>query len=129
MRLLDRMLRVCLMSYDTATLFSKGAVPFCLNHLQSNEFWLLCIVTDTWYCPFFCLVVAQSCPTLCTPWTVAPTGSSIHGILQARILEWVAISFSRGSSPPRDQTWVSYTAGRYFMVWTSREALLLLKPF
>ena len=42
----------------------------------------------------------QSCPTLATPWTVAP-GSSVHGILQARILEWVAISFSRGHSQPR----------------------------
>ena len=42
--------------------------------------------------------VAQSCPTLCGPVDYSPTGSSVHGILQARILEWVAISFSRGSS-------------------------------
>ena len=42
--------------------------------------------------------VAQSCPTLCDPVDCSPTGSSVHGILQARILEWVAISFSRGSS-------------------------------
>ena len=41
-----------------------------------------------------------------TPWTIARSGSSVHGILQARILEWVAISFSRGSSQPRDRTWV-----------------------
>jgi len=41
-------------------------------------------------------------------------GSSVHGILQARILEWVVIPFSRGSSRPRDQTWVSCTAGRFF---------------
>ena len=41
-------------------------------------------------------------------------GSSVHGILQARILEWVAISFSRGSSQPRNQTWVFYIAGRFF---------------
>ena len=46
----------------------------------------------------------QSCPTLCDPMDCSPSGSSIHGILQARILGWVAISFSRGSSPPRDQT-------------------------
>ena len=51
--------------------------------------------------------VAQSYPTLCNPWTVAPPGSSIHGIFQARVLEWVAIYFSGGSSRPRDRTWVS----------------------
>ena len=43
-------------------------------------------------------------------------GSSVHGILQARILEWVAIPFSRGSSQPRDRTWVSYIAGRFFII-------------
>ena len=48
--------------------------------------------------------VAQSCPTLYDPMDCGPPGSSVHGILQARILEWVAISFSRGSSRPRDQT-------------------------
>ena len=48
--------------------------------------------------------VAQLCLTLCDPVDCSPPGSSIHGILQARILEWVAISFSRGSAPPRDQT-------------------------
>ena len=49
-------------------------------------------------------------------------GSSFHGILQVRILEWVAILFSRGSSQPRDGTWVSYIAGRFFTVWATREA-------
>ena len=56
----------------------------------------------------------ESCPTLCDPMDCSPPGSSIHGILQARILEWVAISFSRGSSQPRDQTQVSCIAGRNF---------------
>ena len=51
--------------------------------------------------------VAQSCPTLCNPMDCSLPGSSVHGIFQARILEWVAISFSSGSSWPRDQTWVS----------------------
>ena len=46
--------------------------------------------------------VTQSCLTVCDPWTIAH-GSSVHGILQARILKWVAIPFSRGSSRPRDQ--------------------------
>ena len=52
----------------------------------------------------------------------SPPGSSIHGMLGVRILEWVAISFSRGSSWPRDQTLVSGTAGRFFPVWATREA-------
>ena len=51
--------------------------------------------------------VAQSCLSLCDPLDCSSPGSSLHGIFQARILEWVAISYSRGSSPPRDQTCVS----------------------
>ena len=66
--------------------------------------------------------VAQSCPTLWDPVDCGPLGSSIHGILQARILEWVAISFSRGSPRPRDQTQVSRIAGRCFNLWATREA-------
>ena len=54
----------------------------------------------------------------------SPPGSSIHGILQARILDWVAISFSRGSSQPRDRTQVSFIAGRRFNLWATREAVL-----
>ena len=57
-------------------------------------------------------------------WTVAYK-SSIYGIFQARILEWVAISFSRGSSWPRDQTQVSHIAGRCFTLWATREAHLV----
>ena len=52
----------------------------------------------------------------------SPPGSSVHEILQARIVEWVAISFSRGSSPPRNQTQVSCIAGRFFPNWAIREA-------
>ena len=57
-------------------------------------------------------LLLQSCPTLCDPVGCSPPGSSVHGIFQARVLEWVAMSFSRGSSQPRDQTHiasVSYT--------------------
>ena len=54
----------------------------------------------------------------------SPPGSSVHGILQARILEWVAISFSRGSSQPRDQTQISCTAGRFLTIWATREAFI-----
>ena len=61
----------------------------------------------------YCLV-AQSCPALCDPVDCSPPGSSVHGILQARILESVAVSSSRGSSWPRDRTWVSCIAGGFF---------------
>ena len=57
---------------------------------------------------------AQSCPTLCNLVGCNPPGFSVHGILQARILEWVTISFSRGSSRPRDRTSVSCIGGRRF---------------
>ena len=57
----------------------------------------------------------------------SPPGSSVHEIFQARIQEWVAISFSRGSSQPRDRTWVSCTAGRFFTDWATREELFLEK--
>ena len=58
--------------------------------------------------------VSQLCPTLCDPVDYSPPGSSVHGILQARILEWVAISFSRGSYGPRDRIQVSRIVGRRF---------------
>ena len=56
-------------------------------------------------------------------------GSSVHGILQARILEWVAIPFSRGSFQPKDPTRVSCIAGRFFTVWVTREALFFILLF
>ena len=64
------------------------------------------------------------CPSLCNPMDCSPPGSSVHGILQARILEWAAISFTRGSSWPKDRTQVCYTAGRFFTIWAFREFYL-----
>ena len=64
--------------------------------------------------------VAQSCPTLCNPMGCSPPGSSVHWIFQARVLEWVAISFSRGSSWLRDWTRVSCIVSRRFTVWATR---------
>ena len=65
--------------------------------------------------------VCQLCPTLCIP--IDLSGSSVHGILQGRILELVAIPFSRGSSQPIDRTQISCVAGGFFTVWATREAL------
>ena len=53
-------------------------------------------------------------------WPHGPPGSSVHGILQARILEWIAIPFCRGSSQPRDRTWVSHTADKCLTIWATR---------
>ena len=64
-------------------------------------------------------LVTRSCPTLCDPRDCSPPGSSVHGIFQARILEWVAISFSRGFSRPRDQI-----ADRFYIIWAMREEIL-----
>ena len=65
--------------------------------------------------------VAQSCLTFCDAMDYTPPGFSTPENLQARILEWVGISFFRGSSWPRDQTPISCTAGRFFTVWATRE--------
>ena len=65
---------------------------------------------------------AQPCPTLCDPMDCSLLGSPIHRIFQATVLEWIAISFSRGSSWPRDQTRVSHIAGRHFTIRATWEA-------
>ena len=73
---------------------------------------------------YVCVLVAQSCPTLCNPMNCSLPGSSVHGVSQARILKWVAIPFSRRSSWFGDLTWVSHTVGRFCTVWTTWEAQL-----
>ena len=67
--------------------------------------------------------VSQLCPTLCDHMGCSLPGSSVHGIFQAIVLEWIAISFSRGSSQPRDRTQVSRVVDRCFTIWDTREVL------
>ena len=78
---------------------------------------------DAFYPCVLCFAQSlQSCPTLCNPLGCSPPNSSVQGILQARILEWVAMSSSRGSSWPRDQTLISTSlalAGRFFSTSTT----------
>jgi len=69
------------------------------------------------------VLVAQSRPTLCDPKDCSSPGSSAHGILQARILEWVAMPASRRSSRPRDQSQIFCNAGRFFTVWATNDLL------
>ena len=68
------------------------------------------------------VLVAQLCLALCDPMDYSPLGSSVHGLLQAGILKWGAISSSRGSSQPREWTRVSWIVGRFFTIWATREA-------
>ena len=85
--------------------------------LDFSHIWNLIMV-----CPLclacFTLKAAQSCPILCHP-----VDYTVHGILQARILEWVAVPFSRASSQPGDQTQVSHISGGFFTSWTTRQAI------
>ena len=81
-------------------IFLNQGSKFCLRHWQTNSLPLS-------YQGSPACLGAQSCPNLCDPIDHSPPGSSVHGILQARMLEWIAISFCRGSSQPRDRTCVS----------------------
>ena len=85
---------------------------------------LLSIISLPWISLTLSLkvLVAHSCLTLCNPMDWSLPGSSVHGILHARILEWVAIPFSRGSFWPRGWTWVSCIVGGFFTIWATREA-------
>ena len=73
------------------------------------------------------VLITQLCPTLCDPMDCSQSGFSVHRILQARILLWDDIPFSRGSSWPRDQTQVSPIAGRLFMVRATREGQFYMR--
>ena len=70
---------------------------------------------------------SHSCVRFCNPMDCSPPGSSVHRILQVRVLEWIAISFSKGSSWPSDWTRVSYVAGRFLTNWATREAAAAAK--
>ena len=74
------------------------------------------------------VLITQLCPIFCEPMDCSPPGSSVLGILQARILEWVAIPFSRRYSRPRDRTQVPCIAGRVFYLWATRETAQILLP-
>ena len=87
----------------------------------SKELLLTWIISNDIYYAVLCLV-SRWYPTLWDPMVCSSPGSSVHGILQARILQWIAMPSSRGSSQPRDQIQVSPIAGGFFTVWATREA-------
>ena len=90
--------------------------------------WIIAIKKNTGFVVlcYKCMLVAQSCP-ICDPMDCSPPGSSVPGILQANILEWVAIPFSRGSSWPRDRNQVFCFAGRFFASESHSNFMLYLK--
>ena len=97
---------------------SPGPLMVCFNKHFILSFILLLLLVCC-----CCCLVAESSPTLFDPMDCSLPGSSVHGILQARILQWVAIPSSRGSSQPRDQTQVSCIAGRFFAIWATSQSL------
>ena len=104
---------------------SEIIMHFLPNPCVWNTGWGLMLVSPLVSCCCCCCFVAQSRSRVwlsCDPKDCSPPGSSVHGFSQARILEWVAISFSRGYSPPRDWTWISCISRQILYHWATREA-------
>ena len=108
----------CLLQKAIITYYSQHIIKLCYEFLKIKELYIE-ISLRQHPAP---VLVAQSCPTLCNSIDCRPPGSSVHGILQERILEWVAIPFSRGSSWLRNRTRVSCITGRVFILWATRES-------
>ena len=122
---------LCFISQANNGLLSIGKTDYMLtwepnNLLKESDWPHCCLLGVILYiqCPQKALVflwkrkvkvlVPQSYPMDCSS-----SGSSVHGILQVRILQWIDIPFSKGSFPPRDGTQISFTAGRFFTIWTT----------
>ena len=95
--------------------------------VENSGEWAINWTNELYIC--VCVLFTKSYLTLCDPMNCSPPGSSVHGISKARILEWVAIRFSRGSFWPRYWTQVSCIAGRFFTNWATREAQSVLLLF
>ena len=109
-----------LSKWTTTSHFTDEIKVEFLSSLRNFNCWYISSIValqTEWSC--------QSHPILCDPMDYSLPGSSVHGIFQARILEWVTISFSRRSSPPRDWTWVSQIVGRPFTIWATRASLIV----
>ena len=97
------------------TSFLLHDVLHWLDSHQISEALQLCVCV----CVCVCVWITQLCPALCDPMNCSLPGFSVHGTLQAGILEWIAIPFSRGSSQPRNRTLVSCITDRLFTVWAT----------
>ena len=130
---------ILLLSFKESWHFLQQAFKLLTDHLDSSKTSLLCYVKAEenpmdgggWWAAVLMysiqwkvkVLVTPSCLTLCDPVDCSPPAFSFHGILQAKIPEWVPIPFSKGSFWPRDRTWISYIAGRFFSNWLIREAV------
>ena len=132
-QLMDRVIKELPWTTNKAKYGKSTLSDWALNKFYFLSFWeseapcnieLFFLGTDL-LLPCMCVLVTQSCLTLHELMGYSPPGSSVHGIFQARIPEWVAIPFSRGSSQPRDRTLFSFIAGGFFTIWATREGLLL----
>ena len=103
-------------SLSISLVYPKSCYGFYLYYVESSNSWHVCV------CVCVCVWVAQSCLTLCDAVDCSPPDSSVHGILQPRILQWVAISSFRGSSWPRYQTCVSCIGRQILYHGATREA-------
>ena len=100
---------------------SYSVGKLCLVSISRNcsRYWWVRNLNHWLIRPLCCCLVAKSCPTLCDPMDCSLPGYSVHGILQARILEWVATSFSKGSFRLKDLAHISCIAGRFFTIWAT----------
>ena len=106
-------------------LFVSFVLPsLFIPHFWSASGWIQNLLWFHFVYYWSVCMVAQLCPTLCDHMGCSEPSSSVHGILQVRILEWVVIPFSRGCSQPREWTCVSCFAGRFFTIWATRKTLL-----
>ena len=115
----------CLMIWDGAEMVRSALGSSC--HCPRTPRWDRLVAGKQLRAPSdsaLCVkvLVSQSCLTICNPMDCSLPGSSVPGILKARILEWIAIPCPRGSSRPRVQTWVSCIIGRFFTICATREA-------
>ena len=110
----------CRKHYNYLSILNLKACLWNVSDMCEHSY--ACLSVHQWATTMLYVLVSQSCPTLCNPMDCSPPGSSVHDILQSRILEWVTIPVSRRSSQPRDRTWVSCIAGRFFTTWATREA-------
>ena len=106
----------CVSCYPNITDQGVSILTYITNHQPQTLVSAKVLQSITCY-----VLAAQLCLTFCDPMDCSPPGSSVHGISLARILEWIAIPFSRGSSQPRDQTQVSSIANGILTVWATRE--------
>ena len=116
----------CICTYSSQSTFGNQTEWSSFKTISLLNYWLLPKIVANGQVHFFFFLKKESLscvPLFATPWSLPD--SSVHGISQVRILKWVVISFSRGSSRPRDGTWVSCIAGRFFTIWATREDLFI----